>query len=616
MEILKIIISALYILFLYYRIGILTKKILNSKDESLCTSVLYGFIINFAIFEIINIPFIIIGKNTTKIVYAIFILSNIAYVVGSYLIKKEQNNFCIINKLKNVKIEKSFEMLCSVTTIILIFFQVLNSAFLFKQDADDSFYISWANEARNLESMYDKFPDTGIEGSRFDKKYILNTWEIYGGFTARLLNVKTPTLFHTIYPMIYIIISYMAYYTLLKKICKKENLKFALLVFSILIMFSGIGAKNKGLFLLSRIHQGKSILVNIILPITIAEFIEYRKLNKYHCIYLTLIYISAVAMTPITIWLLSIQYGLFIILMLIRKEFKAVKKSLLLLIVIIICCMVYLGLMSSEITNLETITNVENFNWKEDLNKLIEPKKERIILYFVSVLIIILKGNKQQKDVCIIIPILVCIFVINPILKNIYIKVVTSATYWRLYWLIPLEMSIVVAMTIIYDMIKTKNNKKIFTIIAGSIIVICGGYVYQNTLGFFKFENFEKIPQYIIDETNYIEQNTANYTRVTAPGEPLHSCTMRQVSKKILLMNSRSMQNDVYSEYFDLYIDLYVREDEKYRIETINKLIEVCKVDWIILPKNKILEITNNDLFEVCTENEYDYILKAKEMRN
>ena len=76
MEILNIIISVIYALFLYYRIGILTKKVLNSKDKSLSTTFLYGFVINFAIFEIINIPFIIIGKNTTKIVYAIFIMLN------------------------------------------------------------------------------------------------------------------------------------------------------------------------------------------------------------------------------------------------------------------------------------------------------------------------------------------------------------------------------------------------------------------------------------------------------------------------------------------------------------------------------------------------------------
>ena len=612
MEILKIIISVIYALFLYYRIGILTKKVLNSKDKSLSTTFLYGFVINFAIFEIINIPFIIIGKNTTKIVYAIFIMLNIAYIALSYLLKKEQKDFDIINRLKNIKIEKSFETLCFAITVLLIGFQVLNSAFLFKQDADDSFYVSWANEARNLESMYDKFPDTGIEGSKFDKKYMLNTWEIYGGFTARLLRLNTPSLFHTAYPIIYIIISYMAYYIVIKKVCKKENLKFAFLIFSILMVFSGIGAKTKGLFLLSRIHQGKAVLVNIIFPFIIAEFLEYKNFNRNNYIILSFSYIAAIALSPITIWLLSIQYGLFIILMFFRKEFKIMKKSLLLLIPIIIACILYLFFLSSELVNLQTITNFEIFSWKEDLNKLIEPGKARIALYLVSVLIIILKGNKLQKDIGLIIPGLVCVFVVNPVLKNIYIKVVTSATYWRLYWLIPLEISIVIAITIIYDSIKDGRYKKMFTIIAGIIIVICGNYVYQKTLGFSKFENFEKIPQYIIDEAYYIELHTDTTTRVTAPGDPLHSCTIRQFSEKIQLMNSRSMENYVYSEYFDLYIDIYVREAEKYNTETINILIKICNVDWVILPKNKILEVTDNDIFEISTENKNEYIIKAK----
>lgn len=612
MEIFKIIISVIYTLFLFYRIGVLTKKVFNSKDESINTTILYGFIINFAIFEIINIPFIIIGKNTTKIVYLIFIILNIAYIALSYLFKREQKKFNIINILKNIKIEKNLETVCYGIAIFLIMFQILNSSFLFKQDADDSFYISWANEARNLESMYDKFPDTGIEGSKFDKKYSLNTWEIYGGFTARLLRLNTPTLFHTVYPMVYIIIAYMAYYTLLKNTCKKDNVKFALLMFSILMMFSGIGTKAKGIFLLGRIYQGKSILVNIILPLSIAEFLEYRNFNKNNYIILSLIYIAALAVSPITIWFLSIQYGLFIILMFLRKEFKTMKKSLLLLIPIIIACILYLSCMNSEVANLGTITNSESYNWQKDLKKIIEPSKMRIALYFISIVIIILKGNKTQKDICLIIPVLVCILVINPILKNVYIKIVTSATYWRLYWLIPLEISITIATTIIYDMIKKTKYKEMFTIIAGIVIVICGKYVYQEKLGFSKFENFEKIPQYIIDEANYIEQNTDNTARVTAPGEPLHSCTIRQFSTKILLMNSRSRGNDIYSEYIDWYTEIYTMEEKKYNAETINKLIEICKVDWIILPKSKILEITDNDKFEISTENEHDYILKSK----
>ena len=76
MELAKIILVIIYTIYMYYRTGILLKKILNSKKTCLSTTILYGFVLTFAIFEIINLPFSLIGKNTTKIVYLIFLILN------------------------------------------------------------------------------------------------------------------------------------------------------------------------------------------------------------------------------------------------------------------------------------------------------------------------------------------------------------------------------------------------------------------------------------------------------------------------------------------------------------------------------------------------------------
>ena len=54
-------------------------------------------------------------------------------------------------------------------------------------------------------------------------------------------------------------------------------------------------------------------------------------------------------------------------------------------------------------------------------------------------------------------------------------------------------------------------------------------------------ENLENIPQEIIEQTNYIVEQSKNdeQIKVLSPQEPLHSCTMRQLDTRINLVHSR-----------------------------------------------------------------------------
>lgn len=301
MELLKIILVVIYTIYIYYRTGVLLKKIINSKKNSLSTTILYGFVLTFAIFEIINLPFILMEKNTTKILYLIFLMLNSIYIILSYLVKPKIKKYNFIENVKNIKFKMNAETIFYVFTIIIIIFQIFNSSILFKQDADDSFYVSWANEAKELDSMYDKYPNTGVEGSSFDYKYLLNTWEIYGGFIARMFNMNTSTLFHTAYPIIYITIAYIAYYLVLKKVLNNKNTAVALLTLAIIFLFSGVSIRFKGMFFLGRIYQGKTILLNIIIPFVMYEFLNYPEIQKENYIILIFTYIAAIAYNPITI---------------------------------------------------------------------------------------------------------------------------------------------------------------------------------------------------------------------------------------------------------------------------------------------------------------------------
>lgn len=615
MELLKIILVVLYTIYMYYRTGVLLKKIINSNNIKLGTTILYGFILTFAIFETVNIPFILIGKNTTKVVYLIFLMLNLLYVILSYLIKPKIKKYNFIQNVKVIKPKINVETIFYVLTIIIIIFQIINSSMLFKQDADDSFYISWANEAKELDSMYDKYPNTGLEATSFDYKYLLNTWEMYGGFTARMFNMNTPTLFHTAYQIIYIIISYIAYYLVLKKVLNNKNTSIALFILTIIFLFSGVSARFKGMFLLGRIYQGKSILLNIIIPFVMYEFLNYPKIQKENYIVLIFTYISAISFNPITIWLLSLVYGIFLLTMLIKRNFKVFCKSLITLLPIIFISAIYILIILTKGTNIKEITSTELFSWTETFKLFMNEGKIIFLMYIISFIIVLIKGNEKQRLISVYFTVLVCLFVINPVLKNVYIKVVTTATYWRLFWLLPIELTIAIATTIIYEKLNYKALKYIFVAFILVLIVFSGKYAYKEELGFTKHQNFMKIQKYIIDEANYILESEEENKKIVTPFEPLHSTLIRQYTSKIILMNSRNMENEKYENYEQMYRQIYFAPEESYNIETIYKMLYECDVNYIILPKTKRLEITDKFNFSVVSENEYDYIIKANERK-
>ncbi len=614
MELLKILLVVIGLFYLYYCTGIVIKKILKSRFESVSTTLLYGFVTNFAIFELINLPFMIYFKQATNIMYAIFLMMNIVLIVLSYIIKpiNEYRMIQEIKKLKNKK-ENKKNLFYFLFVILIIGFQIYNSAFLFKQDADDSFYISWANEAKELENLYDMDPSVGAEGTDFDTKYQFNIWEIYGGFIARLVHINVATLFHTVYPIFYIILSYFAYHAVIKKLVKEENIGLAMFFLAILLLWTGVSTKFKGVFLLGRIYQGKAILANIIIPFVMAKFIKNKNLEKEDGVILVLTYIASLAVTPMTISILSLLYGLFIILLLVRKDYKEFKKAIWLMVPIIIIAILYITFAYVGNNTLGEATKTGGFSQKEDWEAFLGEGKTIFVLYLISILVIMIKGNQEQKETSVFFPILMLLIVFNPLLTNIYIKLITKSTYWRLYWLLPIEITIVVAIMIFHQEMKEVKTKYIFGIFMTFLIMISGKYMYTKERGFSKFENFEKIPQYIIDETNYIMENSTDKTRVVAPGEPWESCMMRQYSSKIILLYSRNayiFDQEDRKEFINLYQEVYGKE--YYDTEKINKLQEQYQIEWLILPKNKPFDSKEELGYTLVTENQNNYILKAK----
>lgn len=589
----KAIIFIISFLIIIYRIGLITTKL--TKREKMIEIFIFGLITIFAILQIVLLPSIIFHVKFI-IPYIISVSIITILVIASFVIvKPKQEMEKWKNYINNLKKQPKIEIVLNICIILTVGFQAIISSYLFRENADDSFYVSLATQSIDSNRLYMEDPSLGLEKeyTLFSSFEQISAYELGVAVIAKAFVIKPVVLFHSILPFVFIIFEYMAYYYLINVISKKrKNSKLVLLLLSIVLLFGGFSSKFRTGCLLYKAWQGKGMFLNFGLTTLWALLLQRSEKKEKELIPLIIITnIANIFLSSTAIFIVSFAYIGFGIIDLIKKDWKEIGKLIISFLPIIISVLILLILMKT--TQLQT--NIE-FT-KQNLKKLIllYGSKKYLLLYLLAFLIIAIKGNKQERIFFIIIPIINAITIWNPLFINIIAKYLTSSvTLWRVLWLLPIELTIAYALNLIIQMVPKKRYKNLILICEIIIIMICGKFAYSKENGFEKPENWEKIPQYIVEQTNYILDNSEKDSKimVMAPGEPLHSCTMRQLTPKIELLYSRIMYFDdliTYEEQVErseLY-NIYIYGVPTYSYEEFNKKIEKFNVDWIIIPSEQ-----------------------------
>ena len=589
----KAIIFIISFLIIIYRIGLITTKL--TKREKMIEIFIFGLITIFAILQIVLLPSIIFHVKFI-IPYIISVSIITILVIASFVIvKPKQEMEKWKNYINNLKKQPKIEIVLNICIILTVGFQAIISSYLFRENADDSFYVSLATQSIDSNRLYMEDPSLGLEKeyTLFSSFEQISAYELGVAVIAKAFVIKPVVLFHSILPFVFIIFEYMVYYYLINVISKKrKNSKLVLLLLSIVLLFGGFSSKFRTGCLLYKAWQGKGMFLNFGLTTLWALLLQRSEKKEKELIPLIIITnIANIFLSSTAIFIVSFAYIGFGIIDLIKKDWKEIGKLIISFLPIIISVLILLILMKT--TQLQT--NIE-FT-KQNLKKLIllYGSKKYLLLYLLAFLIIAIKGNKQERIFFIIIPIINAITIWNPLFINIIAKYLTSSvTLWRVLWLLPIELTIAYALNLIIQMVPKKRYKNLILICEIIIIMICGKFAYSKENGFEKPENWEKIPQYIVEQTNYILDNSEKDSKimVMAPGEPLHSCTMRQLTPKIELLYSRIMYFDdliTYEEQVErseLY-NIYIYGVPTYSYEEFNKKIEKFNVDWIIIPSEQ-----------------------------
>ena len=541
MIILKGLLIVLSIVTICYMSGKLLIQFLRLNLRGLCCYITAGFCSLLALFQLIAFPIQRL-KGSLNIVLIIFAMVVVGLVISYFW----------LNPLKFFKINKE-NIILKAVVILLIIFQSSSCILMYHSDDDDGYYVVASNymiETNSLETN-EGLISSGLPGS-VKSRIDTATWEIFVAILSCIFKIHPTVLAHTILPLILIPISYMAFYSIGKKLyiynedCEKKALTF--LFFIILLnMFGGYSAYSTGCFLLLRIWQGKSVLCNIIMPALLRSVLEiiYENENTKNFVYNTIILISGVCVSAVGVYLVPIYYiviGIpFIIYKIIKKE-KWFKISLYAILSLLPSLSFALVALVAVLTKHENYMSESPWKYIDVLERTLFHGLY-VPLFIISLLYCIFKSQKEQR--IFFLGSTICLFItfFNPLFSEFVAQKITGVqVYWRLHWLIPIYFGIAYFMTEVTYI--TKNYHTIIAILCVLLIYKSGSYIFMYPY-YDQYTNIYKLPNEIIEIAEYIEDKKDTDEKVCIFLPKMFSAKIRQFSLDFIVPVSRdSYQSD------------------------------------------------------------------------
>lgn len=254
------------ILFLApFIIGLLPLRFMRQEHRSLGMAYASGWLVMFALFQFMVIPFVVAERDFSEAerLYNILLLVVVvlALIFGIKIIKEcAQNSFLPKNADKWTRI-------LWFAVILLIVVQMIASVSLQYLDGDDALYVTTALQAQVDDEMYLKNPYYGYS-QELDVRHALSPVPIFLAWIARMAGIHVTLLCHSIMGAAFLLLMYVLYVQIAKRLFadKPNNVPLFLLFLNIWYLFGNVSLYTAETFAYTRTWQGKSMFGNLVVP--------------------------------------------------------------------------------------------------------------------------------------------------------------------------------------------------------------------------------------------------------------------------------------------------------------------------------------------------------------
>lgn len=271
----------------YFALGIFQiKELKNGIDRanriSFGNAFCFGYILMWAIFQLIAVPYIVKSRVFVQIMSVFGGVSMALAIAGMVLFFLHLKHGLWRNLIFQGKEilqsgwrkEKILSLFLWSVFLAGLLFQIVQAYRLAYADGDDAFYIPLSVAATQGDLLYIRDPYTGSP-TGVNLRYGLAPFPIWVAFIAAKCGVNAAVAAHSLMPLILIPVTYVLYLELGKLLCsgivtaEKEKgalLPLFMIFVTLLQIFGNYSIYPASTFLLTRTRQGKAALGNVIIP--------------------------------------------------------------------------------------------------------------------------------------------------------------------------------------------------------------------------------------------------------------------------------------------------------------------------------------------------------------
>ena len=286
MIILKIAGLLFWLLVIPVGLGLLFRKAprwehLPKKLQTAGVTLLIGYLLLFALLEIVGIPVMLLsvyhGYSRMVILYAVLQILGAGAGYGFWIYRrkkarktnlsgalKETDHFLWLRRAPYDSWERRILL---IMFLLLVGFQLYMAFTRASFDGDDAYYVVQALTAQQTDTLYRIDPNRGVS-MPLDARHALALFPIWEAYVGTMCGIHATVMAHSVVPMLLIPLTYLIYYEIGRELfcSKKRLLPMFMVLMALWQMFGNVSIYTTETFFLTRTWQGKSFAGNFIIP--------------------------------------------------------------------------------------------------------------------------------------------------------------------------------------------------------------------------------------------------------------------------------------------------------------------------------------------------------------
>lgn len=265
MPVVRIVLLLLFLAVITPGIGAGICNYIKEYKRNVAFHFLAGFLAEWALFQLIAVPAIVMGATLTGLSVVYGILLVLCFIAGS-AVKAADRKKTPALKVVREPFSKGEKRLWAIALAGILIQLVLAVVMAF-EDGDDAFYVTTSNLSVTWDSMYRLLP-YNFGSTSLDFRHCLAPFPIWIAFLSKLSGIHPAVFSHTLMPLILLPLAYCIYGLLGYRLLGKNRKKLpAFLIFAeVLILWGNVSAYTAETFLISRTRQGKALLCAVVVP--------------------------------------------------------------------------------------------------------------------------------------------------------------------------------------------------------------------------------------------------------------------------------------------------------------------------------------------------------------